>query len=84
MSFREKGFSGSGYINGGMYVVNRSIFYNMSPDRAFSFETDILEKSIRDIMILPYASKGYFIDIGTPEDYRKAEIELSGQLDTAK
>lgn len=77
-SFREKGIAGNGYINAGLYIVNRRITAVMPSEQAFSFETDILEKSITDLVIAPYISDGFFIDIGTPEDYRRAKSELPG------
>lgn len=81
-AFNEKSVSGSGYINGGMYIVNRRVFDAELPADPFSFEADFLSKMTGSLSILPFISEGYFIDIGTPEDYRRGEIELPALLDT--
>ena len=47
-----------------------------SPGRVFSFERDMLEKRAGDELITGYISDTYFIDIGIPEDYHRAEREL--------
>lgn len=74
--FREKGFTGSGRINGGVYVVNRRIFARIGAGEAFSFERDVLEKRVGELVMLPYACDGFFIDIGTPDDFRRAQREF--------
>lgn len=45
------------------------------PER-FSFETDFMAKHIGQIDLFGYKSDTYFIDIGIPEDYVKAQVEL--------
>ncbi|MBE6715643.1 MAG: HAD-IIIA family hydrolase [Ruminococcaceae bacterium] len=72
-SFREKKEQKEGYINGGVYVVGRDIFEEISKER-FSFEKDILER-MQDGL---YAVKdeGYFIDMGVPEAYFRANTEI--------
>jgi D-glycero-alpha-D-manno-heptose 1-phosphate guanylyltransferase len=42
----------------------------------FSFEKDILEKKVNALSFYALASDGYFIDIGIPSDYQKAQSEL--------
>jgi D-glycero-alpha-D-manno-heptose 1-phosphate guanylyltransferase len=75
ISFREKKFCERGLINGGIYVINKKWFKENTPARIFSFEKDLLEKKISDNITF-YLSDGYFIDIGIPEDYLRAEREL--------
>lgn len=70
--FREKGISASGLINGGIYFINKNALDNIS-DEKFSFEKNILEADYCPVAV--YESDGYFIDIGIPENYRKAERE---------
>lgn len=84
VSFREKGVSGSGYINSGIYVVNRRIVKAMPVGETFSFETDVLEKIVTTKLVLPYFSNAYFIDIGTPDDYRRAELDFKGMFGASK
>lgn len=75
-SFSEKKFCREGLINGGIYLVNREWMIMNSPGRVFSFERDMLEKRAGDELITGYISDTYFIDIGIPEDYHRAEREL--------
>ncbi|MEW6621784.1 MAG: nucleotidyltransferase family protein [Bacillota bacterium] len=77
VEFREKMKTGKGKINGGIYLVNKNIFNtipNISFYISFSFEEKILESSKHDIFA--FESNGYFIDIGIPEDYYKAQKDF--------
>jgi len=74
--FSEKGIGGSGYINGGIYYFNRDVFNKfMLPDK-FSMEKDFFEKHLNEMIIDAHISNEYFIDIGIPEDYERAQSEL--------
>jgi D-glycero-alpha-D-manno-heptose 1-phosphate guanylyltransferase len=75
-AFREKGTTGAGHINGGVYVVNRRIVEKLPMERPCSLETDFLAMHSGDLMFVPFICEGYFMDIGTPEDYRKAQTEF--------
>lgn len=70
--FREKGVKASGPINGGVYFIEKNAFENIDEEK-FSFEKQVLESGLCDIGV--FESDGYFIDIGIPENYRKAEKE---------
>jgi D-glycero-alpha-D-manno-heptose 1-phosphate guanylyltransferase len=63
-------------INGGVYLINRNKFLHHLLPFKFSFEKDYLENSTLVKNMMGYISEGYFIDIGIPEDYRKAQNEL--------
>lgn len=73
LKFSEKMPNKKGFINGGIYLINRSIFDKISVER-FSFEKDILEKMTEGL----YACicDGYFIDMGIPEAYFRANTEV--------
>jgi len=77
VSFEEKTFKRFGYINGGIYAVKKTIseFFDHEKD-VFSFEVDFLHKKINDINSFAFISDGYFIDIGIPDDYKKAKETL--------
>ena len=75
-SFKEKGKVEKGFINRGVYIINRNFLKGVKKDK-FSFERDVLEKYKGDIQT--YSAKGYFIDIGIPEDYRKACLYLNSE-----
>ena len=66
------------YVNCGLYVIDKLVFRDFGVITSFSFENDFLPKYMnRDgNKINAYYSEGYFIDIGTPEDYKRANKEL--------
>ena len=77
MLFSEKqASSGSGFINGGVYLINRKIFEKYPQQQKFSFEKDLMTKYYTQECFYAMPSDGYFIDIGIPEDYSRAQQEL--------
>ncbi|MDR1005269.1 MAG: nucleotidyltransferase family protein [Bacteroidales bacterium] len=74
VSFEEKKVVKEGLINAGIYVVKRKIFQEL-PEK-FSFETDFLPSAVAKGLVNGYKSDGYFIDIGIPSDYGKAQKEI--------
>jgi D-glycero-alpha-D-manno-heptose 1-phosphate guanylyltransferase len=80
--FRITGFeekqsaSGEGYINGGIYLMRKDVFVGSALPAKFSLEKDFFEKAFRTMNMHGYVSNGYFIDIGIPEDYQRAQAEL--------
>ncbi len=76
IKFTEKKTVSNGLINGGIYLLNKTKFTQKSLGTSFSFETDYLEKYVNEGEFIGFEQKGYFIDIGIPEDYRKAQNEL--------
>lgn len=72
-SFNEKdGIPTSGLINSGHYVLPKNFFNGFVFPEKFSFETECLEKICKKITINLFEAKGMFLDMGTPEDYKKA------------
>ena len=76
ISFKEKQFYQDGFINGGVYLINKERFLNHSFPEKFSFEKDYLEKFCGEGRFFGSRQDGYFIDIGIPEDYQKAQNDL--------
>jgi D-glycero-alpha-D-manno-heptose 1-phosphate guanylyltransferase len=76
ISFKEKQFYQDGFINGGVYLLNKERFLNHSFPEKFSFEKDYLEKFCGEGRFFGSRQDGYFIDIGIPEDYQKAQNDL--------
>lgn len=76
-SFNEKQFTTKGYINGGIYLIQKQILDSYEPGDVFSFEKDILEPLSHSQKIGAMTFSRYFIDIGIPEDYHKANIDLT-------
>ena len=71
--FNEKKPCKKGVINGGIYVINNDeTLYDGLPKK-FSFETEVLQKQCGENgCLFGSVHNGYFIDIGIPEDYKKA------------
>lgn len=77
VSFTEKNeVSGKGTINGGIYIVNKKWFKNLNLPKKFSFEKEVLETKYIDNDFYGKAFNSYFIDIGIPEDYGRAQREF--------
>lgn len=71
----KKPGAGIGLINGGIYLINiAEIPFKNLPEK-FSFEKDVLEKSVDSLALFACESDGYFIDIGIPDDYERAQKE---------
>ncbi|MDF3838052.1 nucleotidyltransferase family protein [Cupriavidus basilensis] len=78
LGFAEKGMSGPGLINAGCYVLPRGILDQFELGRTFSFETGYLADAVKEQQFNVFVTRGYFIDIGVPEDYARAQGELAG------
>ena len=74
--FDEKKHYEKGLINGGIYMINRNKFLNRRLPDVFSFEKDYFEMLVSNKIFYGIEDEGYFIDIGIPEDFAKANSEL--------
>ena len=76
--FAEKqAHGGSGLINAGAYAIAQRALQQMPPPgEVFSLER-FLEKHTADLAIFGTINTGYFIDIGIPEDYQRAQHEFT-------
>lgn len=82
LGFTEKaGTSGPGLINAGVYVFNRAIFEHI-PEGPVSLEKNVFPL-ILDRGIYALEQRGMFIDIGTPEDYARAQVLCDRLCDAA-
>ncbi|EGK02706.1 MULTISPECIES: nucleotidyltransferase family protein [Dysgonomonas] len=75
--FNEKQYKKEGLINGGVYIVAKNLFTRLPLPEKFSFEKDIMESHIGDINIYGCSQDNYFIDIGIPSDFEKANVDFS-------
>lgn len=73
--FNEKRYCEDGYINGGVYMVSDRNLLKAMPEK-FSFETEFLQPKAAAGLVNSFVSDGYFIDIGIPEDYAKANEDF--------
>lgn len=63
-------------VSMGVYAMNKSILSHIPDDTPFGFDNLIhllLDKGVR---MITYPYSGYWLDIGRPEDYEKANTEL--------
>lgn len=79
IGFQEKQYQAQGLINGGIYLLNRTLFQDFTLSGKFSFESDFLEKYLAEVKVAAFISEGYFIDIGIPEDYYQASTVFNGR-----
>lgn len=79
-AFKEKdSIEREGLINGGVYILNRETYLSKTEaDSVFSIEKDFYEKRIKELTIFGFEYNGYFIDIGIPEDFKKAQDDFKG------
>ena len=73
LEFQEKQHCEEGLINGGVYAIDRARLELSSLPERFSFEKEVLEPGAAIGEIGGWVSDAYFIDIGIPEDYQKAQ-----------
>lgn len=73
----EKSSAGGqpGLINGGVYVMSKSVVTDI-PAGQVSLEQDILPALVQSGAVCGQEFAGYFIDIGVPDSYARAQHEL--------
>lgn len=76
-NFKEKKAYETGLINGGVYVLNTKQFLEEALPEKFSFETDYLQTFYQKVKMFALIQDKYFIDIGIPEDFERAQTELA-------
>jgi D-glycero-alpha-D-manno-heptose 1-phosphate guanylyltransferase len=79
ISFREKSpeIKGAALINGGTYLLRRKTFMGITePEKQFSIEYDFFARHADKLWLQAFESEGYFIDIGIPEDFQRAQEEF--------
>jgi D-glycero-alpha-D-manno-heptose 1-phosphate guanylyltransferase len=74
--FEKNQSSGKGFINGGVYIINKRFFLSQNLPDKFSLEKDFFEKIYKTEKIFGILCRQYFIDIGIPEDYEKAQDDF--------
>lgn len=78
--FKEKGSGhGSGWINAGIYLLNRDLLEEIPANRAVSLESEIFPTWVgRDLY--GFQSEARFMDIGTPKAYASAQSFFAAGL----
>lgn len=65
-----------GLINAGVYCTNRKWFMTNTLSGAFSLENDCFGQWYKQGLIAGFPYNAYFLDIGIPEDYQRAQHEF--------
>lgn len=76
IGFAEKKQGISGNINSGVYIMDTQLLTRFNLTDKFSFEHDFLEKYTDRLNFHAWTMNAYFIDIGVPEDYHRAQREF--------
>ncbi|MCX6286358.1 MAG: nucleotidyltransferase family protein [Bacteroidetes bacterium] len=77
--FEEKNENaGPGLINAGVYLMEKPFLMQPQFRGKFSIEKDCFEEYFGTAHMFGYPDEGYFLDIGIPEDYQKAQYEFKG------
>lgn len=80
--FAASGGVGPGLINSGVYLVPSDLFRGRDLPQVFSFERDFLPLAASEGRVAGFTTDAWFLDIGVPEDYDRAQRELPGQIAT--
>lgn len=64
-----------GLISGGVYVMSRKIVHDI-PAGQVSLETDVMPGLVDRGRVTGATFSGYFLDIGLPESYAQAQVDL--------
>ncbi|QEC52136.1 nucleotidyltransferase-like protein [Anseongella ginsenosidimutans] len=76
VSFKEKP-TYTYYSNGGIYLMKREVLKHL-PQNTFFNATDLMEKLlVENHKIISYPLAGYWLDIGKPEDFEKAQVDIN-------
>ena len=85
-AFREKSETpdGEGLINGGIYMIRRKWLLSLGMPEKFSFEKEVLQAKTGEMRCFGRRFENYFIDIGVPDDYHKAQREFPTLFEDGK
>jgi len=76
-AFEEKNAAGgAGWINAGVYLLDRRLIDSIPPDTFVSLEKEMFPRWV-ERGLFGFRAGGRFIDIGTPESYREAAAFFS-------
>ena len=67
-------------INGGVYMFDKRALKTIRTRKATSLEKEVLPSLLGKKRVLGFESEGFFLDIGIPEDLRRAQSELPKRI----
>ncbi len=65
--------AGAGWVNAGVYLIERAMLEEAPPDVPLSLERDLMPAWADDGRACGFRCRGRFLDIGTPESYAASE-----------
>jgi NDP-sugar pyrophosphorylase family protein len=81
--FLEKGIrAGPGLINAGVYLLRKKIVRGLPAGTAISLETEVFPRLL-DRGVYGLVCTGLFIDIGIPDDFKRAQALLAARIGAA-
>ena len=81
--FLEKGVRGGpGLINAGVYLARKHIVRELPAGTAISLERDVFPRLL-ERGVYGLTSTGLFIDLGIPDDFKRAQTLLASRVGTA-
>ena len=81
--FIEKGIRGGpGLINAGVYLLRKEIVRDLPAGKAISLEREVFPRLL-DRGVYGLVCTGLFIDIGIPDDFKRAQTLLASPVGTA-
>lgn len=63
-------------VSMGVYILNRKVLENIPLNKKFGFDDLVLKMLQKGQEIKVYPYKGYWLDIGRPDDYEKANKDI--------
>jgi len=66
----------SDFINAGLYVLEPDVLELIAPGRPVSIERDVFPVLAERAQLYALALPGYWLDVGTPESYLQAHLDL--------
>ena len=74
--FNEKQPLEKGIINAGVYIFDVAQFRAVDFPEKFSIEKEFFETHLENLHFHGHTTQGYFLDIGIPKDFKKAQYEI--------
>lgn len=66
-----------GLVNGGIYIIKSKFFKKQVLPEKFSLEDDFLQHKVEQEEFIGQVFTDYFLDIGIPQDYKRAQSEFN-------
>lgn len=75
---KDAAHAGPAWVNGGAYAFSPTLWRHMPAAGAFSLERDVLPALAANGRLVGYEADGEFYDIGTPDEFERAERRFAG------